>query len=90
MITSVRLQIPQSDWDIPGIGSLRFVHLCEPAFGRGDIELATTLVHEFSHLFGHTDDKRYCWNNCSTLDPKDAYDNADSYSAFAKEAYLSL
>ena len=65
------------------------VHLCEAAFGTGDLDLARTLVHEFNHLFHHTSDKQYCYGGkCSSLDPKDAYDNADSYARFAHDAYL--
>lgn len=65
------------------------VHLCEPAFGSGDLDLARTLVHEFSHLFDRTDDEEYCPGGCSSsLDRWDAYDNADSYAGFASEAYL--
>jgi len=66
------------------------VHLCEAAFRGSDLKLAKTLVHECSHLFDRTADKRYCWNDCSTLDPNTAYDNADSYAGFARDAYLEL
>jgi outer membrane protein OmpA-like peptidoglycan-associated protein len=65
------------------------VHLCEAAFGSGDLDLARTLVHEFSHMFDSTDDEEYCWSGCSSsLDRWDAYDNADSYAGFAADAYL--
>jgi hypothetical protein len=67
------------------------VHLCEAAFGRNDLELAETLVHEFSHMYDHTNiiqDETYCWKGgCGSLDRWDAYDNADSFAAFAAEAY---
>jgi hypothetical protein len=66
------------------------VHLCEAAFGRSDLNLAATLVHECSHLFDNTKDKLYCWKDCSKLDPEDAYDNADSYAGFVREAYTAL
>jgi hypothetical protein len=69
------------------------VHLCEAAFGQSDIDLASTLVHECSHLYDLTDDKVYCWKSsgkgCSMLSPKDAYDNADSYANFARSVYLN-
>ena len=64
------------------------VHLCEAAFGREDLDLEATLVHEFSHLFDGTGDEKYCFKDCSTLDPEEAYENADSYAEFAKDAYL--
>jgi outer membrane protein OmpA-like peptidoglycan-associated protein len=68
------------------------VHLCEAAFGRGDLALAETLVHEFSHMFDFTDDEVYCWKDggtaCSKLSRWDAYDNADSFSSFAAEVYV--
>jgi hypothetical protein len=64
------------------------VHLCEAAFGKPDLELAETLVHEFSHLFDATSDRLYCWNGCSTLAPEVAFDNADSYAGFAHDLYL--
>jgi len=65
------------------------VHLCEAAFGRGDLDLGRTLLHEFSHMFDRTDDEEYCPGGCSpSLDRWDAYDNADSYAGFASEAYL--
>jgi hypothetical protein len=67
------------------------VHLCEAAFGRSDLQMAETLVHEYSHMFDLTDDEVYCWTGrCSSLDRWDAYDNADSFSSFAAEAYLQL
>lgn len=68
------------------------VHLCEAAFGRGDLALARILIHEFSHFYDHTDDHRYCWQSggCSTLNPDDAYDNADSYASFAHDAFINL
>jgi hypothetical protein len=71
------------------------VHLCDGAFGRGDIRLADTLVHEFSHMFDHTNldffgDEPYCDPDCRSLSRWDAYDNADSYSSFAAEAYVRL
>ncbi len=67
------------------------IHLCEAAFGRSDRYLAETLVHEFSHMFDFTDDEEYCARGCSaSLSRWDAYDNADSYSGFAAEAYLTL
>jgi hypothetical protein len=65
------------------------VHLCEPAFGRSDLSLAETLVHEFSHIFDFTDDEEYCPTGCSSsLTSRDAINNADSYAGFAKESYL--
>ena len=64
------------------------VHLCEAAFGSPDLELAQTLVHEFSHLSDWTGDARYCYNDCSTLAPDVAFDNADSYARFAYDLYL--
>lgn len=67
------------------------VHLCEDAFGRSDVDLAETIVHEFSHKFDNTDDEAYCWGGCpSTLDRWAAYDNADSFSKFAWEVYTTL
>jgi hypothetical protein len=67
------------------------VHLCEAAFGRSDLSLAATLVHEFSHLFDWTDDEEYCSGGCSaSLSPEDAFDNADSYARFAQEAFIKL
>jgi uncharacterized protein DUF4157/lysine-specific metallo-endopeptidase family protein len=67
------------------------VHLCESAFGDSDLELATTIVHEFSHFFDFTDDEEYCSRitGCSSsLSTADAIDNAESYAAFAWELYL--
>jgi hypothetical protein len=65
------------------------VHLCESAFGRSDNELAETLVHEASHKFSRTDDEAYCWSGCpASLSRWAAYDNADSYSKFARDVYL--
>jgi len=67
------------------------VHLCEAAFEENDIGLATTLAHEFSHMWDYTDDKEYCQGGCSSsLTPKNALDNADSYARFASDAYLQL
>jgi hypothetical protein len=70
------------------------VHLCEAAFGRGDLSLADTLVHEYSHLFDTTNLKQeetYCWQGgCDALSRWDAYNNADSYSSFAADAYIKL
>jgi outer membrane protein OmpA-like peptidoglycan-associated protein len=67
------------------------VHLCEDAFGRSDVDLAETIVHESSHKFDNTDDEAYCWGGCpSTLDRWAAYDNADSFSKFAWEVYTTL
>jgi hypothetical protein len=66
------------------------IHLCEAAFRGNDLDLAATLVHECSHLFDHTDDKRYCWKDCSKLDPETAYDNADSYAGFSHDAFVKL
>jgi hypothetical protein len=67
------------------------VHLCEAAFGRSATDLAETIVHESSHKFDSTDDEAYCWGGCPTsLGRWDAYDNADSFSKFAWEAYTTL
>lgn len=80
--TSVTTAYVRSHWV-----ALR-VHLCEAAFGKPDLELAETLVHEFSHMFDATSDRRYCWNGCSTLAPEVAFDNADSYAGFSHDLYL--
>jgi hypothetical protein len=67
------------------------VHLCEAAFGRSDLDLADTLVHEYSHLYDHTNiiqKETYCWQGgCDKLSRWDAYDNADSFSSFAAEVF---
>ena len=66
------------------------VHICPCAFGRSTTDLAETIVHESSHKFSNTDDEAYCWGGCpSSLDRWDAYDNADSYSKFAWEVYMT-
>jgi hypothetical protein len=67
------------------------VHVCASAFGRSDQALATTLVHENSHMYGWTDDNQYCSpvSGCS-LDRWAAYDNADSYARFAEEINLTF
>jgi outer membrane protein OmpA-like peptidoglycan-associated protein len=64
----------------------RDVHLCDNAFGRGDQDLATTIVHENSHRWDGTADEQYCdqFSGC-TLSPDDAIDNADSFAQFAEE-----
>lgn len=80
--TSVTTAYVRSHWV-----ALR-VHLCEAAFGKPDLELAETLVHEFSHMWDATSDRRYCWKDCSTLAPDVAFDNADSYAGFAHDLYL--
>jgi hypothetical protein len=65
------------------------VHLCESAFTRSDNDLAEILVHEASHKFSRTDDEAYCWSGCpASLSRWAAYDNADSYSKFARDVYL--
>ena len=67
------------------------VHVCEEGFDQNDIGLATTLAHEFSHMWDYTGDKEYCEGGCSSsLTPKDALDNADSYARFASDAYSQL
>jgi hypothetical protein len=67
------------------------VHLCGSAFGRSAVALAETIVHESSHKFDHTDDEAYCWGGCpATLSRWSAYDNADSFSKFAWDAYLNI
>jgi hypothetical protein len=67
------------------------VHMCEAGFGGGDLALARTLVHEFSHMFDFTGDEEYCPGGCSaSLSRWDAYDNADSFAGFASDAYLTL
>jgi outer membrane protein OmpA-like peptidoglycan-associated protein len=67
------------------------VHLCEEGFDQNDIGLATTLVHELSHMWDYTDDKEYCQGGCGpSLTPEDALDNADSYARFASDVYLRL
>jgi hypothetical protein len=68
------------------------IHLCEAVFTHPDIDIAETIIHESSHLYDGTDDKGYCWENgggaCATMGPANAYNNADSYSNFAKQAWL--
>jgi hypothetical protein len=68
------------------------IHLCEAVFSHSDIDIAETIVHESSHLYDGTADKGYCWENgggaCATMGPANAYNNADSYSNFAKAAWL--
>jgi len=67
------------------------VHLCGSAFGRSANSLAETIVHESSHKFDNTGDHEYCWSGCpSTLSRWSAYDNADSFSKFARDAYLTI
>lgn len=68
------------------------IHLCEAVFTHPDIDIAETIIHESSHLYDGTADKGYCWQGgggaCATMGPANAYNNADSYSNFAKEAWL--
>lgn len=68
------------------------VHICGLAFGRSATDLAETIVHESSHKFDGTDDEAYCWRgSCPpSLGRWDAYDNADSFSKFAWEAWTTI
>lgn len=67
------------------------VHLCGSAFGRSDTALAETIAHESSHKFDNTGDKAYCWGGCpASLDRWAAYNNADSFSKFARDSYLTI
>ena len=67
------------------------IHLCEAAFGRSVNNLAETIIHECSHKFDNTGDEAYCSGGCpASLDRWDAYDNADSFSKFAWEAYTTI
>jgi outer membrane protein OmpA-like peptidoglycan-associated protein len=62
------------------------VYFCPAGFGFGDPELAATIVHEYSHLYDNTDDKKYCEGGCpAALTTADCIANADSYSEFAQE-----
>lgn len=65
------------------------IHLCSGAFTSPEW-LATTIVHEVSHLYGWTDDEQYCSlaSGC-TLGRWDAY-NADSYAQYAREVWRTL
>jgi hypothetical protein len=65
------------------------VHMCKYAFGKGAVDLASTIVHESSHKFDFTGDKEGCAGGCS-LDRWAAYDNADSYAEFAKEVFRTV
>jgi Domain of unknown function (DUF4157)/Lysine-specific metallo-endopeptidase len=65
------------------------VHLCELAFGRTDLKLAETLVHEVNHLWNHTKDPSYCFESTYPgLSTDTALNNADSFACFARDAYL--
>jgi hypothetical protein len=67
------------------------IHLCEAGFTRGDVDLATTMVHENSHMFDATGDPQYCDQSAGcTLDRWSAYDNADSYAIFAQDVYQNM
>lgn len=69
------------------------IHMCPDAFGRSNSALAETIVHENSHMFDHTSLDKYCnlSSGCSSgLSRWDAYDNADSFSTFAQDAYFNL
>ena len=66
------------------------VHMCKYAFGKGAVDLASTVVHESSHKFDFTGDKEGCTGGCSGLDRWAAYDNADSYAEFAKEVFRTV
>jgi outer membrane protein OmpA-like peptidoglycan-associated protein len=65
------------------------VHMCKYAFGKGPVDLASTIVHETSHKFDFTGDKEGCAGGCS-LDRWAAYDNADSYAEFAKDVFRTV
>jgi hypothetical protein len=66
------------------------VHMCKYAFGKGAVDLASTIVHETSHKFDFTGDKAGCTGGCSGLDRWAAYDNADSYAEFAKDVFRTV
>jgi hypothetical protein len=75
-------------WAIPYLGWR--VHLCEFAFKHSTTELASTLIHELSHLVDNTwkTSELDCTGGCPPgVDRFDLYDNADSYARFAEEAY---
>lgn len=70
------------------------IHICLDS-GVTNECIANTLIHEFSHEYGGTDDYEYCSSGpscilgtCSDdLSQNDAVENADSYSCFAQELY---
>lgn len=75
-------------WAIPLLGWR--VHLCDLAFKHSTTELASTLIHEMSHLVDGTwkVGELDCQGGCpSGTDRWDLYDNADSYARFAEEAH---
>ncbi len=65
------------------------VHVCKAAFDHpGDMQqISATVLHELSHRLDNTNDKKYCFDDCSTLSTKAAIDNADSYAQFAREIF---
>jgi Lysine-specific metallo-endopeptidase len=80
-------------YSIPWIGFR--IHVCEAAFTTrgGILDLASTLVHEHSHLYDGTQflktDEPYCEGGCPpSLSPSEAINTADAYSEFAKEAHI--
>jgi outer membrane protein OmpA-like peptidoglycan-associated protein len=72
------------------------VHMCKGAFGTGIFDLASTIIHECSHIFDRTNlsdiaGEPYCTGGCpASMDRWDAIDNADSYAEFAEEVYTRL
>jgi hypothetical protein len=87
-------------YSIPWVGFR--IHVCEVAFTAkgGIVELASTLLHEHSHLYDGTQflkkDEPYCGPRPSApgggcppdLSPSEAINTADAYSEFAKEAHI--
>ena len=71
------------------------VHMCMPKVRSlaNNTCIARTIVHEFTHYYGGTDDNAYCKSGCAysscpaSLSASDAEDNADSYACFAYELY---
>ncbi|MCG8419231.1 MAG: M35 family metallo-endopeptidase [Proteobacteria bacterium] len=60
------------------------IHLCAPWFNQAADKRAGTIVHEMSHKYAGTDDNAYHHDAAyTTLDAKDAINNADSYQWLA-------
>ncbi len=64
------------------------VHLCPIWYGQNWRGKANTIIHELAHDAADRDDEAYTWEaKYARLSVDDALDNADSYSAFAEEAF---
>lgn len=65
------------------------VHLCPIWFRSPDWRQTETIIHELAHEYAGRDDEAYVWQReYKTLDSDDAIDNADSYSAFARDSWF--